>query len=486
MSNPGEQEIELASSASADSRRGEQFDSGLSSTAGHASAAIAFLATISHEIRTPVNAILGYHELLELGLAGPLTDKQRLYLERASASGRHLLDIIDEVLDFARLDADRLEVTREAFRVGAIVNDALLMIAPQARMRHVDITNASGRAAHQLTAWGDPSRVKQILINLLSNAIKFTESRDDGPGRLTIAAGITDEPPANIGVSRSAPLVFVRVEDTGPGIAADRLEEIFEPFVQADMNLTRRYGGSGLGLAISRRLARLMHGDLTARSEVGMGSTFFLWLQAAPAEALQSDPLEENEERAATSGAEPVLRPLFELDRPPRRSSIFVAIGDTIIEELEHTVKRYLERLRTDHLTPSARDLTPSRVEDHLVTFLADLAATLEHWEVGDHELTDSLLDSSAIQRTIAIKHGEQRARLGWSEDEIRREYQIMQEEIMRVVHAAFDEQHPSPTGEQRRDLESAIALLGRFLASAQRRSLASHRAVRERSATTD
>ena len=181
-----------------------------------------------------------------------------------------------------------------------------------------------------------------------------------------------------------------------------------------------------------------------------------------------------------------MLRPLFELDRPPRHSSTFVALGDGIIEQLEEIAKRYHDRLRSDPLTPSARRLTTSRIEDHLATFLADIAATLEHWEVGDRELTESLLDSSAIQRTIALKHGEQRARLGWHESEIRREYQIMGDEIARVVRAAFGARYPSPTDEQRRELDAAEALLRRFLASAQRRSLASCRAFRERTTTPE
>jgi signal transduction histidine kinase len=479
MTTPEEREVDLGASAPAGSFQRQEPK--LKSGSDPASAAIAFLATVSHEIRTPVNAILGYHELLELGLAGPLTDKQRLYIERASASGRHLLSIIDDVLDFARIDAERLHVSREAFRLGAVMSDALLLVAPQARLRRIDITNATGRAAYQLAAWGDPGRVKQILINLLSNAVKFTEARDGAPGRLTIAAGITDDPPPEVKASRERPLIFVRVEDTGPGIAANRLEAIFDPFVQGDQAIAKHYGGSGLGLAISRRLARLMGGDLTARSEEGVGSTFFLWLPAAPADAISPDPLDEGERLAAASDTEPVLRPLFELDRPPRHSNTFVAIGDAIIDQLEDIVKRYHDRLRSDPQTPSARRLTTSRIEDHLATFLADMAATLEHWEVGDRELTDSLLDSSAIQRTIALKHGEQRARLGWAEGEIRREYQILEEEVARIVRDTFDERYPSPSEEQRRELEAAEALLRRFLASAQRRSVASARAFRER-----
>lgn len=445
-----------------------------------ASAAVAFLATVSHELRTPVNAIIGYHELLDLGLAGPLTDKQRAYLGRASTSARHLLTLVDEVLDFAKLDADRLRVAREAFVIGDIMADALTLVAPQASQRRVAITDASGAAANRIAVWGDRGRVKQIIINLLSNAVKFTEPLGESTGRLTVTAGTVDRPPDDIAVATDGPAAFLRVEDTGPGIPADRIQSIFEPFMQGDPALTRRYGGSGLGLPISRRLARLMGGDLTVRSDLGMGSTFLLWLPAAPLEAVRDDPFAKDAATRAEALSADAISPIMGEERPAKRSRTFVMIADALIQELEPMVGRYLERLRLDPFTLSARNLPPSRIEDHLVSFIADLAATLDSWEVADRELTDSLLDSSAIQRTIASKHGEQRARLGWQEEEVRREYVIIEEELTAVIRRTALKADTGETDPNRaNDLNAATLLMRSLLAAAQRRSVESFRTAR-------
>ena len=251
-----------------------------------------FLATMSHEIRTPVNAMIGYLGLLDLETDGPLTPGQRRHLARASASGRHLLTLITEVLDFSRIEADRVQVGRAAFRVGDAVAAALALVAPDARGRGIELADDVSGYAAGLCAWGDEARVRQILVNLLSNAVKFTEPRDGEPGRVAVSAGAATQPSPEARLDGGGPWIYIRVEDTGRGIPADRLEAIFEPFVQADMTLTRAHGGTGLGLAISRRLARLMGGDVTARSDEGVGSAFFLWLQAAPVESLQSGGLE--------------------------------------------------------------------------------------------------------------------------------------------------------------------------------------------------
>lgn len=465
---------ESAPAASLKSGSGNQ--PAIENPAAIAAAAIAFLATISHEIRTPVNAILGYHELLELGLAGPLNDTQRNYIERASTSGRHLLAIVDEVLDFARLDADRVQIARESFPLGAVMSDALTLVAPQARQRHVYITNASGGASRRISAVGDPGRVKQILVNLLSNAIKFTEPRDGGTGRVTVSTGVAEEPSPGAQVEHAGPLAFVRVEDTGPGIPPERLETIFEPFMQGDVALTRRHGGSGLGLAISRRLARLMGGDLTAHADLGMGSTFLLWLPAADVQAMVAA---EDERRDLERPGIDVMTPLLEPGKLPGRSETIVKIAEAIIDQLEAILARYLERVRNDPRTQSARKAIASRIEDHLASFLADLASTLENMEIADREMTDSLLDSSAIQRTIAMKHGEQRARLGWHEDEVRREYEIIEEEVIAVMRAGAVQAPGVEDVDRSEELQAAIGLVRRFLGTAMRRSVASHRAAR-------
>ena len=441
----------------------------------NASARMEFLATVSHEIRTPVNAIIGYHELLDMELGGPLSDIQRSYIARASASGRHLLAIIDEVLDFARLDADRVYVGRKAFTLGTVIAEGLTIVTPQARRRRIAVTYAGEPTARTLAACGDPTRARQILVNLLSNAVKFTEPRDGSAGRLTVSAGKSDAPPPDAKLSGRGPWVFVRVEDTGPGIPRDRLDAIFEPFVQADMTLTRRHGGTGLGLAISRRLARLMEGDLIARSELGVGSTFILWLPFASPEHMDAA-ADEAEPRQLDRRHDPMVPPWTVDDLAPERAGALAEIAHAILDQLEEVLRRYTARLRVDPATPSAHQEDASRVEDHLATYLADLAATLTNVDDPERDATDTLSDSSAIQRMIARKHGEQRARLGWGAHEVLREFAIMEEELISAVRRAAPRHlQTSSASAREEELARALKLLSHFVAVARRLSVESY-----------
>jgi signal transduction histidine kinase len=237
-----------------------------------------FLATMSHEIRTPINAILGYAELLELGLSGPVTEAQAGQLERIRLSGRHLVGLVDQVLDFARIESGTLKVERRPASASAAVETALTVIRPQAEKKGVRLESGCGDGVRYQ---GDPQRVEQILANLLSNAVKFTP---DGGRASVVCAAAGGAPPGRDGAGS---WVRVTVEDTGAGIEAEQLGRIFEPFVQVDSGYTRRHEGTGLGLAISLRLARSMGGELSVESAVGEGSRFTLWLRAA----------EENAER---------------------------------------------------------------------------------------------------------------------------------------------------------------------------------------------
>ena len=233
-----------------------------------------FLATMSHEIRTPINAILGYAELLELGLSGPVTEAQAEQLDRIRVSGRHLIGLVDQVLDFARIESGTLRVDLRAARAAEAVETALTVLRPQAEKKGVALDAACGGDGdgHYL---GDPQRVEQILVNMLSNAIKFTPQG----GRASVACETGDAAPP--GSRNGGRWVRVTVEDTGAGIDPEQLERIFEPFVQADSGYTRRHEGTGLGLAISLRLARSMGGELSVESAPGEGSRFTLWLRAA-------------------------------------------------------------------------------------------------------------------------------------------------------------------------------------------------------------
>jgi PAS domain S-box-containing protein len=225
-----------------------------------------FMATVSHEMRTPINAVMGYLDLLDMGLAGDLADSQREYVQRVRRSSRQLLELVNDVLDLTRAAYGHLEVDSTAVNALPVVDEAAALLDEQARQKGIALT-VSLPPEELPPVRADRRRLRQILVNLLANAVKFTE-------RGSVALTVT----------RADGAVRFVVDDTGIGIAPDALPLVFEEFYQADSNLTRRYGGTGLGLAISRRLARLMGGDVTATSEPGRGSSFALSLPiAAPA-----------------------------------------------------------------------------------------------------------------------------------------------------------------------------------------------------------
>ena len=230
-----------------------------------------FLTVMSHELRTPLQTIIAYADLLEMEIAGPLNAGQHEQLSRIRVSSRHLLGLAQDVLDLSRLELGRLPLAAAANGLGAVIEQALPMVEPQAREKKILLTSSVSTYAADLCYWGDEHRVRQILINLLANAVKFTAPG----GRVTLSAGSTHQAPPQAQLGGAGPWVYLRVEDTGEGIAPEMLSSIFEPFEQT----TTRAEGAGLGLAISQRLARLMGGDLTVASEVGIGSSFFLWLQ---------------------------------------------------------------------------------------------------------------------------------------------------------------------------------------------------------------
>ena len=219
-----------------------------------------FLAVMSHELRTPLNAIGGYAELMEMGIRGPVTPQQREDLGRIQRSQRHLLGLVNEVLNYAKLETGTVRYDVADAGVGEALAGAEGLVAPQARARGLALAVAECPA--DLAVRADPEKLRQVLVNLLSNAVKFTESG----GRITVAC------------AADGARVRIAVQDTGAGIAADQLGRIFEPFVQVRADLTRPHEGAGLGLAISRDLARGMGGELTVESTLGQGSTFTLTL----------------------------------------------------------------------------------------------------------------------------------------------------------------------------------------------------------------
>ena len=218
-----------------------------------------FLAVMSHELRTPLTAILGYEELLADGVSGPVNDAQHLQLERIKVSAMHLLQLIDELLTFSRLETDDEHCESTPIALATILDESVALITPLAAARR--LTLAATPPAQPHTLFTDPAKLRQVLVNLLSNAVKFTER-----GRIDLTASCDEN------------TVRIDVRDTGIGIADEHLDRIFEPFWQAERRTTRRAGGTGLGLSVSRGLVNLLGGTLTVESEVGVGSVFTILL----------------------------------------------------------------------------------------------------------------------------------------------------------------------------------------------------------------
>ncbi len=228
-----------------------------------------FLATMSHELRTPLNAIGGYTGLLEMGLHGPVTDEQRTALERIQRSQRHLLGLINGVLNYARLEAGTVHYDLTDVALDEVLATSEALTAPQVRAKHLTLRHDGCEPALRVRA--DREKLQQVLLNLLSNAIKFTEPG----GHVALRCLVPPVTDGEAGRGR----IYVQVTDSGIGIPVDQQERIFEPFVQVDAALTRTREGTGLGLAISRDLARGMGGDLRVRSRTGEGSTFTVTLR---------------------------------------------------------------------------------------------------------------------------------------------------------------------------------------------------------------
>ncbi|HKP75710.1 MAG TPA: ATP-binding protein, partial [Longimicrobiaceae bacterium] len=225
-----------------------------------------FLAVMSHELRTPLNAIGGYAQIMSMGLRGVVSDDQLADLERIVVNQRHLLGLINSILNFSKLEAGQVQFTLAPVPLDALLQGLEALVGPQ--MRAKELTLHIGGCGEGVKVIADEEKLRQILLNLLTNALKFTPSG----GEVAVTCQVADG------------TATIRVRDTGRGIAPAHLEQVFEPFVQVDRHVTSSNDqGVGLGLAISRELARGMHGNLFAESELGHGSTFSLTLPAAPA-----------------------------------------------------------------------------------------------------------------------------------------------------------------------------------------------------------
>jgi len=251
-----------------------------------------FLANMSHELRTPLNSVIGFTNILRKNRSGALEEKELGFLERISANGRHLLDLINEVLDLAKIEAGRMELEIQATDLGELIRETLGQMEGQVREKDLTLKARIPEGLRALET--DPGKVRQVLINLVGNAVKFTEE-----GEIFVEVDRSAD--------GDAPSV-IRVRDTGIGIPEERLQAIFEAFQQADGTTTRRFGGTGLGLTISRSLCQLMGFDLKVESTVGKGSVFSILLTDVP----------DGGRRAEAELMEEALRPI-ESSRPDPR-----------------------------------------------------------------------------------------------------------------------------------------------------------------------
>jgi signal transduction histidine kinase len=221
-----------------------------------------FMANMSHELRTPMNGIIGFTDLV---LTTELQKTQREYLQNVGKSAYNLLNIINDILDFSKIEAGKMIIDKSNFKLHDVVEETVDMLSIKAQEKGLEIIcNIDPRMPAQF--YGDPVRIRQVLINLIGNALKFTEH---GEVRVEIALADVQEgdPPECLRLR-------VAVTDTGIGMTRDQIGQIFDPFIQADGSITRRYGGTGLGLTIVQRLVTLMGGAIGVESAPGLGSCF--------------------------------------------------------------------------------------------------------------------------------------------------------------------------------------------------------------------
>jgi signal transduction histidine kinase/DNA-binding response OmpR family regulator len=336
-----------------------------------------FLANMSHELRTPLNSIIGFTDMLHRAKRDPLSERQRIAMEKVLRNSRHLLSLINSVLDIAKIEAGHMELLPEEFELRELVLDCLAAVEPDAINKGLAVKTSI--PADLPKVYGDVSKVEEIIINLLSNAVKFTEK-----GRVDLNVTVGPE------------FLTVHVEDTGIGIEPENLEIIFEEFRQIDSSSTRSHGGTGLGLSIARKLSRLMGGDISVTSRFGMGSHFQFNL---PVRALQKKPQERAKKHDDHRGRAKHLRKIL------------------VIDERRDTYDALTAALRDDYVllwaATGAEGLNFAEIHKPSLILLDVILSDWDGWEVLQRLKSNSetahipvIINSMVENRSLALSLG--------------------------------------------------------------------------------
>lgn len=372
-----------------------------------------FLANMSHELRTPLNSIIGFSEVLLDGLRGELTPGQKQYVEQVLDSGRHLLSLINDILDLSKVEAGRMELDLEPLEITSVLRDSLSIVLEKAGARSVDLRCEPALDLGTLQA--DARKVKQILFNLLSNAVKFTP--EGGTVRL-LAQRVEEKQAARelpngmrseLPKQGAAEFLEIEVTDTGIGIPAEDLPRLFQPFSQLESGISRTHEGTGLGLAMVRKLAELHGGGVGVQSEEGKGSSFLVWLpygldQSAlsPLAAQHPGVLKKDARfRALVAGAtaeseEPLLQLLAAEGLEAVRAGSYEGAVDFAAEFKPHVMFLDVQPLQVDVAALMTRIKATPAVAHIPVVLLSDVA---------DEQLVKGLGASLLLVRPISVEN---------------------------------------------------------------------------------
>ena len=377
-----------------------------------------FLANMSHELRTPLNSVIGFTNILLKNKDGHLADKDVGFLQRVLSNGKHLLELINEVLDLAKIEAGRMELMIEKTDLGHLVTETVQQLEGQAKVKEGNVALVAAVPEGLQAVDTDSAKLKQVIINLVGNALKFTHD-----GAVTVRV--------DVGPDRRTP-VAVAVQDTGIGIPPDRLDAIFEAFQQAEAGTARKYGGTGLGLAISRSICLLMGYDLIVESEMGKGSTFTIVLGERARRPVRAPSEEESEtEEVATPAREEVTVGEVPSTAPRLRDFKVLVVDDE--KDSRVLMAHYLEEFGCRVITATNGEEGIGAAREHMPDLITlDLMMPgMNGWEVLKHLKDDRELRRIPVV-VVSIVAAEGRGRLLGAVDLVTKPFE--REDLLRVL----------------------------------------------------